>query len=102
MDELQSLQLSMQVEEERADAAAMRIEKKLRRLQVAKQGDDNDLAEAKRWLECITYGMNYAGAADAAERSTKAREMIQIISRSLLCRCAQREESKASCSGGGL
>ena len=79
----------MQIEEERADAAAMRIEKKLRRLQVAKQGDNDALVEAKRWLECIAYGMDYAGAADAAERSTKACEMIGLISKSVLRRCVR-------------
>ena len=79
----------MQVEEERADDGARRIEKKLRNLQVAKQGDDHDLTEAKRWLECIAHGMGYAGSRDAAKRSLKARTMIRIISRSLLRRCAQ-------------
>ena len=87
--ELESQGLSMQVEEERADDGAYRIEKKLRKLQVAKQGDDHDLTEAKRWLECIAHGMGDAGIRDSATRSIKARGMIRLISRSLLRRCAE-------------
>ena len=79
----------MQVEEERANDGAYRIEKKLRKLQVAKQGDDHDLTEAKRWLECIAHGMGDAGLRDSATRSIKARGMIRLISRSLIRRCAE-------------
>ena len=85
--DLEALELAMQVEEERADAAALRIEKKLRRLQVFKQGDDNDLVEAKRWLRDVASEMDTAGDADLAERATTAREVVDLISRSLLRRC---------------
>ena len=77
----------MQVEEERADAAALRIEKKLRRLQVFKQGDDNDLIEAKRWLREVASEVDNTGAADLAERATTAHEVVDLISRSVLRRC---------------
>ena len=79
----------MQVEEERADDGAYRIEKKLRKLQVAKQGDDHDLTEAKRWLESIAHGRGDSGLHDSATRTIKARGMIRLISRSLLRRCAE-------------
>ena len=51
--DLEALELAMQIEEERADDAALKIERRLRRLQVYKQGDDNDLVEAQRWLQDV-------------------------------------------------
>ena len=54
--ELESQGLLMQAEEERADDDAYRVEKQLRKLQVAKQGNDRDLTEAKLWLSSIARG----------------------------------------------
>ena len=76
----------MQIEEERADAAALKIERRLRRLQVYKQGDDNDLVEAQRWLQDVVSDL-VAGGADRAERVTTARDVVDLVSRSLLRRC---------------
>ena len=87
--ELESQGLFMQAEEERADDDAYRVEKQLRKLQVAKQGDDRDLTEAKLWLSSIAQGRGDPGLHDTAGRTKRARGMIQLISRSLLRRCAE-------------
>ena len=84
--DLEALELAMQIEEERADAAALKIERRLRRLQVYKQGDDNDLVEAQRWLQDVVSD-SVAGGADRAERVTTARDVVDLVSRSLLRRC---------------
>ena len=84
--DLEALELAMQIEEERADAAALKIERRLRRLQVFKQGDDNDLVEAQRWLQDVVSDSG-AGGADRAERVTTARDVVDLVSRSLLRRC---------------
>ena len=84
--DLEALELAMQIEEERADAAALKIERRLRRLQVFKQGDDNDLVEAQRWLQDVASEPG-AGDTDRTERATTAREVVDLISRSLLRRC---------------
>ena len=84
--DLEALELAMQIEEERADAAALKIERRLRRLQVYKQGDDNDLVEAQRWLQDVVSEPG-AGDADRTERVTTAREVVDLVSRSLLRRC---------------
>ena len=87
--ELESQGLFMQAEEERADDDAYRVEKQLRKLQVAKQGDDRDLTEAKLWLSSIAQRRGDPGLHDTAGRTERARGMIRLISRSLLCRCAE-------------
>ena len=84
--DLEALELAMQIEEERADAAALKIERRLRRLQVYKQGDDNDLVEAQRWLQDVVSD-SVAGGADRAERVTTACDVVDLVSRSLLRRC---------------
>ena len=61
ISELESQGLSMQVEEERADDAAYRVEKQLRKLCDAKRNNDRDLTEAKHWLSSIAQGRGDPG-----------------------------------------
>ena len=78
----------MQAEEEHADDAAYCVEKQLRMLRDAKRNDDRDLVEAKQWLSSIAQGRGDPGLHDTAGRAERARGMIQLISRSLLKKCA--------------
>ena len=54
--ELETQGLHMQAEEERANDAAHRVEKQLRKLCDAKRNDDRDLTEAKQCLSSIAQG----------------------------------------------
>ena len=54
--QLEACRLSLEQDEERADVEASRVEKRMRRLYLAKQCDDLDLAEAIQWLHSIADG----------------------------------------------
>ena len=75
---LKALYVHFEQEEGLADSAAFRTEKKLKWLGRQKKNEDQDFAEARKWLDSLAQG-GTAGLCGNKSRVERARGMLRMI-----------------------
>ena len=75
---LKALYVHFEQEEGLADSAAFRTEKQLNGLGRQKENEDQDFAEARKWLDSLAQG-GTAGLCGNKSRAQRARGMLRMI-----------------------